>query len=133
LCALIVREDALPKPPTQFHRNLWNSYKEGFTGECTLKVSGEELKVILNVLNLFKLFQVSKMVLAANSEIFKKMLMSDTNQETINEITIYDFDVKTINGLIEYLHTESVENLSEVAFDLFKAADKYSIKRLKAS
>jgi hypothetical protein len=53
LCARIVREDVLPEPLAEFHQNLWLSYKEGFTGECVLKVSGGEFKVVLKVSNLF--------------------------------------------------------------------------------
>jgi hypothetical protein len=49
LCAHVIREDALSKPKietkTEFHRNLWSSYKKGLTGECTLNVSGKEFKV----------------------------------------------------------------------------------------
>jgi hypothetical protein len=73
------------------------------------------------------------MVLAAHSEVFKKMLTSSMKEETTVVIEIYDFNVKTINALIEYLHKDSVDNLSEVAFELFKVAHKYGIKGLEAS
>jgi hypothetical protein len=53
LCARIVRKGVLPRPPSDFCQNLWLSYKNELTGECILKVSGEEFKVILNVSNLF--------------------------------------------------------------------------------
>jgi hypothetical protein len=118
----------LPKP--EVNRNLWNSYKEGLTGECILNVSGEELKVILGLSILFKLFQVSKMLLTAYSEVFKSML-TNSNQESIDVVNIDEFDAKTINALIEYLHKESVDDLSEVAVELFKAANKYGIKGLE--
>lgn len=59
--------------------------------------------------------------------------MSGVEEEAINEIKIYDFDAKTIKALIEYLHKQSVDNLNEVAFELFKAADKYDIEGLKVS
>jgi hypothetical protein len=52
LCARIIREDALskqkPQMDTEFYHNLWSSYNEGLTGECILKVSGEEFKVKLS-------------------------------------------------------------------------------------
>lgn len=41
----IILRDMLSEEPTKFHRNLLKSYEEGFTGECTLKVPGEEFKV----------------------------------------------------------------------------------------
>lgn len=95
-----------------------------------MNVSGEELKVILGLSILFKLFQVSKMLLTAYSEVFKSML-TNSNQESIDVVNIDEFDAKTINALIEYLHKESVDDLSEVAVELFKAANKYGIKGLE--
>jgi hypothetical protein len=56
LCARIVRGDALPKLKTDFNRNLWSSYNKGLTGECTLLVSGEELKVWFNFIEITYLF-----------------------------------------------------------------------------
>jgi hypothetical protein len=48
-------------------------------------------------------------------------------------VKINDVDVKTMKALIEYLHKQSVDNFSEIAFELFKAADKYGIEELKVS
>jgi len=44
-----------------------------------------------------------------------------------------DFNVKTIKALIEYLHLESVNNLSDVALELFKLADMYEINEFKVN
>jgi hypothetical protein len=54
-------------------------------------------------------------------------------EQATGVVELHNFNVKTINALIEYLHKESVDHLSEVAVELFKAADKYSIKGLKVS
>jgi hypothetical protein len=61
------------------------------------------------------------------------MFTSGMKEETTGIVEIADIDAKTIKALIEYLHKESVENFSEVAFELFKAAHKYDIEGLKAS
>jgi hypothetical protein len=54
-------------------------------------------------------------------------------EQSTGVVEIADFDAKTIKALVEYLYKRSVENLSEVALELFKAADKYSIEGLKVS
>jgi hypothetical protein len=48
-------------------------------------------------------------------------------------IKMNDFNVKTIKALIEYLHLESVNNLSDVALELFKLADMYEINEFKVN
>jgi hypothetical protein len=55
MCCQVIRTDSFPTFKTKFHQNLWASYKEGFTGECTLKVSSNEFKVI-NVKTYFKVY-----------------------------------------------------------------------------
>jgi hypothetical protein len=44
-----LRQNASAKLKTKFHQKLWNSYKEGFTGECTLQVNGTKFKVSTNI------------------------------------------------------------------------------------
>jgi hypothetical protein len=46
-------------------------------------------------------------------------------------IEINDFDVKTIEAFVKYLHFKMVDNLSDVALDLFKLADMYNVSGLK--
>jgi hypothetical protein len=73
------------------------------------------------------------MILTAHSKVFKDMFTSGMKEQATSVIEITDFDVKTMKAFIEYLHTDFVENLSEVAFELFKAADKYMVDGLKVS
>jgi hypothetical protein len=68
--------------------------------------------------------------LAAHSDVFIGMFHSGMKEETTGIIKIDDMNSKTTEALLEYLHTESVSNLDEVALELFKAADKYKITRL---
>jgi hypothetical protein len=61
------------------------------------------------------------------------MFTSGMKEQATGVVEITDFDVKTIKALIEYLHKQSVDDLSEIAVELFKAADKYNIEGLKVS
>jgi hypothetical protein len=61
------------------------------------------------------------------------MFTSGMKEQTTGVVEIADLDVKTMQAFVEYLHTEFVENLSEVALELFKLADKYMVDGLKVS
>jgi hypothetical protein len=61
------------------------------------------------------------------------MFTSGMKEQATGIVEIEDTDANTMKALIEYLHEESVDNLSEVAFELLKVADKYSIEGLKVS
>jgi hypothetical protein len=52
-------------------------------------------------------------------------------EQATGVVEIKDIDAETIEALIEYVYKESVDNLSEVAFELLKVADKYEIEGLK--
>jgi hypothetical protein len=71
------------------------------------------------------------MLLTAQSDIFKRMLESNMKEKSTGVIEFYDVDVKTIEAFIEYLHLESVQNLNDVALELFYFADEYNISGLK--
>lgn len=59
------------------------------------------------------------------------MLESDMKEANTGVIEINDFDVKTIEAFVKYLHFKMVDNLSDVALDLFKLADMYNVSGLK--
>jgi hypothetical protein len=61
------------------------------------------------------------------------MFTSGMKEQATGVVEIKDTDAETMKALVEYLHKESVDNLSEVAFELFKVADKYDIEGLKVS
>jgi hypothetical protein len=61
------------------------------------------------------------------------MFTSGMKEQATGVVEITDVDAKTMKAFVEYLHTESVENLSEVALELFKCADKYMVDGLKVS
>jgi hypothetical protein len=61
------------------------------------------------------------------------MLKSEMKEGSTGVIEMNDFDVKTIEAFVEYLHLESVSNLNDFAFELFYFADEYNISGLKVS
>jgi hypothetical protein len=61
------------------------------------------------------------------------MFKSGMKEQATGVVEMKDIDVKTMKAFVEYLHKQSVENLNEVALELFKIADKYSIEGLKVS
>jgi len=79
-----------------------------------------------------KTFKVAKYVLMSQSEVFKGMLLSSNSNESRHSvIRIDNFSSKTIEALINWMYTREIENLDEIAEDLFKVADKYAFNALK--
>jgi hypothetical protein len=65
------------------------------------------------------------MILTAHSKVFKAMFTQNTQEAAIRVVKIEDIDAETIKAFIE--------NMSNIAFKLFNAADKYMIDDLKVS
>jgi hypothetical protein len=72
------------------------------------------------------------MILAANSEVFKRMFMTSSCKEVqTGIINITDANAVIMEAFVEYIHRGKVEILEPVAVGLFKVADKYNVKPLK--
>jgi hypothetical protein len=76
---------------------------------------------------------MSQTILTAHSEVFKSMLESDMKEANSGVIELNEFDVQTVKAFVEYLHFKPIENLRDVALELFKLADMYNIPRLKVN
>lgn len=61
------------------------------------------------------------------------MFEVDSKEKATGIVEMKNVDAKTMLALIEYLHTESIKNLENIAFELFMIADKYSVDGLKVS
>jgi hypothetical protein len=59
------------------------------------------------------------------------MFTLDMKENQDNVVKLNHINKKTLRGFIQYLHMGSVNNLSEIAMDLFKMADMYDIVGLR--
>ncbi|CAL1299508.1 unnamed protein product [Larinioides sclopetarius] len=79
-----------------------------------------------------KAFPAHKMVLCARSPVFKRMMTNDMKEKNSNCIEIGDMGDDVIQQLLLFLYSDNVENLQwEMATQLYYAADKYEVGRLK--
>ena len=78
-------------------------------------------------------FTCHKAILAARSSFFERMLINNTEEEgTVQELSLTDISPDTVSNMLNYIYTNTVENIEEAATDLLPVADKYSLTGLKA-
>lgn len=78
-----------------------------------------------------KKFKAHKMVLAAQSPVFRKTFEANLKERRSNDvIEISDISPSVVSDLLYYLYTGNVHNLNSLAKDLLNAANKYDIPRL---
>ena len=70
-------------------------------------------------------FQAHKSILSARSPVFAAMFQNETKENQNNAVDIPDVDGETFGALLRFIYTGHVDNLQEVAEELFVAADKY--------
>lgn len=62
---------------------------------------------------------------------FSTMFNTNMTETATNAVKIIDFDDVVVKAMLEYLYTGRTKLLNELAFDLFKIADKYNLPGLK--
>ena len=77
-------------------------------------------------------FKAHKAILASQSPVFKKMLVSDMKEKKTSVIEIPDVDHAVISDMLEYFHTGSAPNLDTYVKELLNIADKYELPQLLA-
>ncbi|KAF8771093.1 Speckle-type POZ protein-like like protein [Argiope bruennichi] len=76
-----------------------------------------------------ELYPVHKNILFSRCPAFKKMLNNDMMTKTLE---IEDMDGNTLRRLLQYIYTETVEDLDDGnILDLYKAADDYQLLELR--
>ncbi|GFR08462.1 kelch-like protein 6 [Trichonephila clavata] len=71
-------------------------------------------------------------ILCARSPVFKAMFTSDMKERSQKHVDILDLDDDTVQRMLLYMYTDTLENLQwESALLLYKAADKYNIMSLR--
>lgn len=102
-------------------------------GQCNLPVSMyqddlfKDIKFVIGEESIM----AHKSVLALHSKVFRSMLTLDTKERNKGIIEIRDTDVATFKAFIEYLYTNKIDRIQEVADDLLVLADKYDIQSLR--
>jgi len=73
-----------------------------------------------------------KFILAARSETFRAMLMGGLKESTQSEIHVGEIKLHVLSKLVEFLYTDLVDLDGDTVVDLFVAADKFQVGRLRA-
>jgi len=104
----------------EFNRNLFELHLNGaLDSTVTIQAGNKE-------------FKASKLALMACSDVFHRMFLCESSTEAkIGVVKIEDTKPETIDALIRWVYQADVDNMEEVAMDLYRAADKYDIGFLK--
>lgn len=78
-------------------------------------------------------FGAHKAILAARSKVFEAMFSHEMSEKLNSSFEIKDLRPKTVETMLRFIYTDKVDNmdLKESAPELFAAAEKYDLKRLK--
>ncbi|KAH0558172.1 speckle-type POZ protein-like [Cotesia glomerata] len=79
-----------------------------------------------------KQFKIHKAILSAHSPVLATLFTNDTVERQTNEVSILDIYLTSeiFEKLLEYIYTDKVSNLDQVAANLFEAAHKYQMTSL---
>ncbi|XP_065205316.1 speckle-type POZ protein B-like [Planococcus citri] len=72
-----------------------------------------------------------KYILAARSRVFAAMFKHDAKENEENRVNIDDMDEEVVTEMLRYIYTGKCERLSELAYGLLAAGDKYDLDHLK--
>ena len=75
--------------------------------------------------------QVHSLIIKARSEVFRAMLEHDTLEKSSKNITIQDVSKEALTAMVDFLYTDTVKNLKDLALPLLILADKYAIEPLR--
>ena len=73
-----------------------------------------------------------RVVLAARCPFFARMFASGMREASQHEVEIEDVSLDALNALLEHLYTDAADVPSELALQLFAAADRFGVERLKS-
>ena len=77
-------------------------------------------------------FRCHKLILAARSPVFDRMLSSDMKESEENQVILTDISPDTVSDMLSYIYTNSVEEFDKKARDLVPVAEKYELTDLKS-
>jgi len=92
--------------------------------------TGDDSDVTITTLT--KSFPVHKLILKIHSPVFKTMLESQMVEAANNVVSIVDFKEDAVAGMLSYMYTGKVDNMSECALEMLRISDKYDVPGLKS-
>ncbi|XP_043479795.1 TD and POZ domain-containing protein 4-like [Leptopilina heterotoma] len=78
-----------------------------------------------------KEFTAHKAILATQSSVFAAMFNSKMSEELTSIVEIKDIKPKTFQQMLNFIYNIQVEDLDELALELFHVAEKYHLEDLK--
>ena len=77
-----------------------------------------------------KMFPIHRVVLASQSDVFKRMFESNMKEKKEGVVEVFDVDSDVMSDLLSYIYCGYAPNIKEMAKDLLFAADKYNLTSL---
>ena len=77
-----------------------------------------------------KMFPIHRVVLASQSNVFKRMFESNMKEKKEGVVEVFDVDSDVMSDLLSYIYCGYAPNIKEMAKDLLFAADKYNLTSL---
>ncbi|XP_044574718.1 speckle-type POZ protein-like [Cotesia glomerata] len=78
-----------------------------------------------------KKFQAHKIILSSRSPVLAAMFTHDMIEKKTSRVSVEDITSEIFEKFLNYMYTDRVANLDDVALDLLKTADMYQIQSLK--
>jgi len=76
-------------------------------------------------------FPAHMSILSSRSPVFAAMFERDTKEKQEKRVIIDDLSSKAVAGLLEFMYTDAVSDITTLAPELLPAANKYDISRMK--
>ncbi|KAI6184851.1 Protein maternal effect lethal 26-like protein [Aphelenchoides bicaudatus] len=76
-------------------------------------------------------FKVNRYFLCLHSDVFSAYLNNNSVEKKTNIIQIKDLDPMFIEAMLRFMYSGRVENLKDIAHDLYIVADRYNIRILQ--
>ncbi|XP_065205343.1 speckle-type POZ protein B-like [Planococcus citri] len=111
-------DSGIELPECDLSENFAALIKDHTFTDVVLSVNGKE-------------YPVHKAVLAARSPVFYAMFKHSTKENELNRVDIEDVDEAVVEEMLIYIYTGKCEVPDALAEELFVAADKYDLGRLK--
>ncbi len=109
---------SVPVPEDKLRESINNLFLEQCFTDVSIEV-GE------------KKFKAHKVILASQSDVFRRMFETDMKEKNECLVRIQDISPEVMEDLLSYFYTGSPKNSATLARELLVAANKYNVSRLQ--